>query len=275
MSVVISRGSRERFPKVVRPASKPRTPAAWLLPSDRILLAVQFWKGDRDQAMKLARLIADLEPSMCEKADFLFSSRFDCPQDTKTVEYVSSKFRTYTNKSRRRGVGWPIGCNELWAGTMDWVYHSISKKQCPAYKAVLTFESDCAPMQHGWIGRLSQEWDETKARENGALCALGAWLKYPGPHINGNGLFSAEPHHLKWLIDSVSRVGTRGGWDFVIYPGLAKRGAFDTTSIKSYWGTSTMTREWFEQEVRKDTVFIHGVKDDSLLDMARERLLGK
>lgn len=255
--------------------AKKRSPAAWLLPSDRILLALQFWKGDRQQAMKTARFIADLEPEMSDKADFLFVSRFDCPQDTSTIEYVSAKFRTFTHKSARRGVGWPIGCNELWAGTTSYIYQSIAGKRMPAYKAILTFESDCVPMQHGWIGRLSQQWDEEKARRNGALACMGAWLRYPGPHINGNMMISGEPHHLSWLTDAVSRVGGRGGWDYVIYPELERRGVAPVSSIRSYWGSKTMSQEWFGKELHTDAVFIHGVKDDSLLNMSRKNLLGK
>lgn len=261
--------------RIVVGVNKKKGPKAWLLPSDRILLALQFWKGDRDQAMRAARFIADLEPEISTKADFMFSARFDCPQDPATVAYVSTKFRTFTHKSRRRGVGWPIGCNELWAGTTSHIYQSIASKQMPAYKAILTFESDCVPMQHGWIERLSAQWDEEKARRHGALACMGAWLRYPGPHINGNMMISGEPHHLSWLTDAVSRVGRRGGWDYVIYPELERRGVAAVSTIRSYWGSKTMGRDWFNKELHTDAVFIHGVKDDSLLNMSRKNLLGK
>ena len=72
----------------------------------KILLALQFWKGDKDQAMRVARLIADLEPRHTDFADFLFVSRFDCEQDLATVEYVSQKFNVHTYVNRhRRGTG--------------------------------------------------------------------------------------------------------------------------------------------------------------------------
>ncbi len=57
----------------------------------KILIALQFWKGDRDMAMKLARLMADLEPKHSDDADVLFISRFDTMQDVDAVKYVSRK----------------------------------------------------------------------------------------------------------------------------------------------------------------------------------------
>lgn len=275
MPILVSKNRSHEAARTKVIGSRKQTARAWLSPSDRILLAIQFWNGDKQQAMRLCRFITDLEPTMCDHADFLFVSRFDTPQDADTVDYVSSKFRVFTHKSRRRGVGWPIGCNELWAGTTSHIYQSIGGKKMPAYKAVLTFESDCVPMQHGWIQRLSSQWDEEKRANNGALAAMGAWLRWPGPHLNGNMMISGDPHHLSWLSDAVSSVGGRGGWDYIIYPQLERRGIAQVSTIRSYWGSKTMTREWFEREVQSDAVFIHGVKDDSLLSMSRKRLLGK
>ena len=74
--------------------------------NNRILLALQFWEGDKKPAMEVARLIADLESKHSDIADILFVSRFDCQQDPKTVEYVSRKFNCYTHVNKhRQGVG--------------------------------------------------------------------------------------------------------------------------------------------------------------------------
>jgi len=47
--------------------------------SSKILLAIQFWKGDQKLAMDLMRLIADLEPKHCDLADVLFAARLRLP----------------------------------------------------------------------------------------------------------------------------------------------------------------------------------------------------
>ena len=57
-----------------------------------LMLNFQFWEGDKDQAMELARLIADIEPSFREDVEVMFTARFDCRHDNKAIDYVSKKF---------------------------------------------------------------------------------------------------------------------------------------------------------------------------------------
>jgi hypothetical protein len=82
-----------------------------MVPSNKILITIPFWNGDKDQAMKLARLLADLQPVHSTTADVLFVSRFDTKHDKQTIDYVSRKFNVYYHVSQRREVGWPHGCN--------------------------------------------------------------------------------------------------------------------------------------------------------------------
>jgi hypothetical protein len=243
------------------------------LASDKILLALQFWKGDKAQAVKLARFIADLCPGMCEQADFLFSSRFDCSQDQETIKYVSRKFHVWTNVCRRRGVGWPMGCNELWFGTMDWINGMILKRHMPHYRAVLTFEADCVPMQTGWIAHLRREWDRLQ-RERPVYVA-GALLQAPGTHINGNALFSLDLEFLRWLTRDISSVGAAAGWDYHLAAEFRKWGWAEVTGMQSYWNSRTLPPSVIGNLFAQQLVFMHGVKDDSLLNAARIRLLNQ
>ena len=41
--------------------------------TNKILITIPFWSRDRDQAMELARLLADLEQAHSEIADFAFA----------------------------------------------------------------------------------------------------------------------------------------------------------------------------------------------------------
>ena len=59
----------------------------------KLLLALQYWDGDKEMAMKVARLIADMEPAHNADVDFLFCSRFDCTHDMDSVAHVAKKFR--------------------------------------------------------------------------------------------------------------------------------------------------------------------------------------
>jgi hypothetical protein len=240
-------------------------------PEDRILLVLQYWKGDIKQAMTLARFIADIQPGLSEVADFLFVARFDCPHDTDTIKYVSKKFRTYHHTSKRRGTGWPNGCNDLWFGAMEWVQSMIEAKKVPAYKAVLTFESDCVPLAANWLNQLSNAWDDAVAKS--PTFVLGAYLTAPGPHINGNAMFSCHPAFLHWLVRKVGGAPPNAGWDYVLYKDFRRWGAANLPGLKSYWATKTFSEEGFNREIAEGTFFLHGVKDDSLLRMARKKFL--
>jgi hypothetical protein len=252
-----------RGSNVVKPA-EPKTKA-----SNKILLALQFWKGDRDQAMRMARYVADLAPEFSDQADFLFSARFDCPHDSETVKYVSRKFNVWTHQCRRRGVGWPHGCNELWFGTMAWIHSMIETLRMPHYKAVLTFEADCVPMRRDWLTHFHREWD--RANEKKPTYVLGAKLMAPGEHINGNALFSTRLDFLRWLSKDIVSANSSAGWDYWLAPEFKQWGWAVMPNHLSYWNTKSLPEEVIEDLFRKDIVFLHGVKDDSVLDAARAK----
>ncbi len=243
---------------------------------DKLLLALQFWDQDKAQAMRVARLVADLEFRHSTAADFLFVARFDSSQDPATVAYVSRKFNTfsYVNKNRR-GQGWPFGCNELWFGSLDHVYTQTQAGLMPGYKAILTFEADACPLIPDWIGELSREWDRLFA--NGAR--IIGHMTPPGPvesggvHINGNCLVSGDSEYLHWLSRKLGGCAPGGGWDYILAPSFKQRGWADTKKIRSYWHAPTMNEKFFHNIVTEGVVLSHGVKDDSVLNMVRQRYL--
>jgi len=233
----------------------------------KILLALQFWDGDKAQAMRVARLIADLETRMSDRADFLFVSRFDCPHDLDTIGYVARKFKVRHHVSRRRATGWPFGPNELWFETMQYAYeHTIDDKRIPEYKAVLTFEADALPLCPNWIPMLSDAFDQSQP-----ACIVGALLKYPGLHVNGNALFSCEQNFSHWISRQVTGCTPHGGWDYVLAPRFKEWGWKDCALMRSWWKTPTLQREQFEQLQAQGVAFLHGIKDGSALDMVREK----
>ncbi len=241
-------------------------------PENRILLVLQYWKGDQKQAMKLAKLIADLQPSKSTIADFLFVGRFDCPHDMEAINYVSKKFNVYHWISKRRGTGWPNGCNELWFGALEWVQSMMADHKIPAYKAVFTFEADGVPLSPNWINQFSADWDaESKKHET---FVFGAYLTAPGPHINGNCMLSGHPAFLNWVVRKIGGAPANAGWDYVMYRDFKKWGARAYPKLVSYWGTKTFSEEGFRIQLERGTAWLHGVKDDSLLDMARRKFLG-
>jgi len=235
---------------------------------NRILIALQYWNGDKARALELARYLADLEPVKSQLADFLFAARFDSKIDAPTVAHVARKFNVYTRVSRRRGTGWPDGCNELWFSVMEWVHSMIKTKKVPHYKAIFTCEADGAPIQRDWIARISGEWDRVNTPK--PVAVAGA-LVDPGPHVNGNAMFTGNASFLNWIARKVGRVRPGCGWDYALRGDFQRIGWADIPIIKSIYNTPTFSPEQFEEMASLGWTWIHGGKDTSLIKLGRKK----
>jgi hypothetical protein len=228
-----------------------------------MLIAIQFWNGDAKMAYSLAKLLADIEPGHQENADLLLAARFDTAIDPAVVQYVSRKFNVFQFKCKRRTVGHPGGCNDLWFGLWDWLCERQAKGA--VYKMLFTCEGDGAPVCNDWVTRMHRVWDACQPAS-----VVGAFL---GDHINGNGLFSGHPAFSSWLSKRVVAVSYGTGWDRAMWTSFQQWGARGVEDIRSYWQTRTMTQEWFDAEAAAGTIWVHGIKDESLHQMAKNRLL--
>lgn len=247
-------------------------------PSDKILITLPFWKEDRAQAMELARLIADLEPVKSQRADFAFVARFDCQHDADTVGYVSKKFNTFRVTSNRKETGWPNGCNGTFFGTMDWALRGISSAKVPAYKAIFVCAADTAPLARDAVEYLHQQWDLLNSKKE--IVAAGAMVPSNsqdpnGAHLNGDCiLLSGHPDFLFWLVKRIGGVMRRGGgWDWIIAPELQLKGYANIPGIRSHYRRPSFQENEWDSHIAEGIKFLHGIKDDSLLRIARKRLL--
>jgi hypothetical protein len=234
----------------------------------KILLLLQYWNGDRDMAMKLARIIADLQPNHCDLADFMFFSRFDTSHDLKTEQHVQRKFNIWSATNNRRSAGWPHGCNDLWFGAMDWVYSQQEAKRVPEYKAIFTFEADGVPLTTNWIAELHHAWDEQQQKK--PTYVYGPLLKFPDEHINGNALFSGDRKFIYWLARRQAGCAPHQGWDYALKDKFRSWGWANCPIMQSYWRKETIGEEEFQQEIQKGTVYIHGIKDLSGMELCQK-----
>lgn len=239
--------------------------------SNKILLALQYWDGDRAAGKRLAEFLADVETKHSDKADFLLVNRFDCRPLLEVVPTLSRKFNTFNHKSPRTNTGWPNGCNDLWFSTMEWAYFMIEAKRVPHYKAILTFEPDCCPLVPDWIARLSYEWDRVNKPKE--ICMAGALVQQPGEHINGNALITGNMNFLSWITKRVGGVMPGGGWDYVLAPLFKRTGWANIPGMRSLYNTSNYTEEKYEDLKAQDIFFVHGVKDSTLMDLGRPRMM--
>lgn len=247
----------------------------------KILIAIPFWELDKEQAMDAARLIADLENRHSDKADLLLMSRFDCPlADKGTLDHVSRKFNTYSQVCRRRGTGWGHGSNELFFGVMDWVYANNAAKRLQEYKAILWFEADACPTVPNWILDLHDAWDKSQLSKK-PVKILGPLLGQPQhprmpkgiSHINAGALYSGDRAFLKWIARDIGGCSPQGGFDWILAPQFMKAGWADCPAMKSWWRSKGMTDEILSSLIHQGVSFLHGIKDNSMLDLVRSRFL--
>lgn len=224
----------------------------------KLVIALQFWEGDRDAAMRNAVRIADNEPKFREDVIFMFVARFDCPHDIAVAKYVGQKFKTEMYTGFRRGKGWPHGCNELWCDLMQESIRRTRSGEWEGVDGILTFEADCVPVRRDWLDVLRKAWDEALAQNK---MVLGHWLPEPAPlgHINGNAIFDPNIAIKLGLVGCSSETG----WDFHWGPKFAPH-AVKSDLIRMYYHCDGVPESWFVAPGENNgeiPAMIHGIKD--------------
>jgi len=232
-----------------------------------MILALQYWDGDRTAMMDTARLIADVQPERTKRHFVLFVHRFDAaPPDPETLNYVRQKFDLLpTHRSRRKEIGWPAGCNGV---AHDVMMLAMEKRRAGEWMhsdAVWLLESDIVPLKRDWLELVDAEWQEARAA---GKIVMGAWSPDHSDfgHVNGNLLFHPE------LCDRVQ--GMEGsaphiGWD-VYHAHRLVRHWWKSRQMANYYRATNVgpSNLWPEGEPYS---FLHGVKDDSAKRLVRER----
>lgn len=244
---------------------------------DRILILLSYWKGDRAQAMLLARLLADLEPGHSKSCDFAFIARRDCKHSAPDINYVSKKFPAFTGISARHETGWPLGCGGLLFGAVDWCMKGIHNGKLPKYKAILNLAADTCPLVNDGLAYMHAEWDRLSKKGvkiAGAMVGGNARC-VSGKHINGDcTLFSADPEFLFWFAKQAGTTLRRGGgWDWLLAPQFELKGWSNIEGIRSDWKRPTFRPEEWDGYRAQGIRWLHGTKDNSLLELARKKLL--
>lgn len=240
--------------------------------SNKILVVLPFYPGDKAQHVSLAHFIADLEKQHSEVADILFLARFDADPDPDTVKHVSRKFNVHIYKCKRRETGWPHGCNGLFAGAVEFFCNMDKAKKIPHYKALLIVEADCVPLSRTWLSELSQMWDQVN-RDRPVYIA-GAYIPNMGArdHINGGCSFvSGSIDFLNWLSYKLGRL--HAGWDWELAPQFQVRGWANLPAIWSHWRCADKNEEETLGLIKAGVLLFHGCKGPGLLENARKLLL--
>lgn len=249
-----------------------------------ILLNIQFWEQDRPQAMRLAKLIADLEPVPRKDVGVLFTARFDCKHDVEAEKYVAQKFPCFKLTCRRPATGWPNGPNQMMGESYQHVVESVRSKVLPNnIECILFVEADCVPLAKDWISTLYNEW-----KASGKMVS-GAWLKAADAgmeHVNGNCIIALD----FWKKDKrIFHPNHKGGWDATLAMSILPQ-AHPSRYIWSDYQLGQAHNPWkgcsFLWEAKKygapDNVYygqelfpvwFHGIKVGDAIECVRDRLL--
>lgn len=238
--------------------------------SAKLLIALQFWDGDRAQAIELAKFLADLESKHNPQADFVLVHRKDCRAPTEVVSHVSRKFNTFVYQSPRSETGWPQGCNAITESTLEWAYFMMDANRLPRYKCIFLCEPDGGPVSRDWVAKMSNAWDRANARK--PVVIAGPLVFGPSEHINGNCMLTCDPAFLKWFVRG-PREHYHGGWDFVMWPTFKAKGAANIVGMRSYYNTPHFSLEQYDQMRREDLIWVHGDKSQDLIKFGRQQLL--
>lgn len=134
-----------------------------------MIIALQYYAGDLERTMSLARLLADVEPA--PRADVVLA--LVCQPGTpvtslveKTLVHCSRKFPVEHVVSPLGAEGHPEGCTFLWAGTMQHYYGKYRRGET-SHESIMTLDGvDGVPLHLGWVDMVLAEHAETLARES-------------------------------------------------------------------------------------------------------------
>lgn len=222
----------------------------------KLAVAIQFWRGDMRQALRLARFLADLEPRKREDVCLVFARRFDVkvtPELESTMLYCGQKFSVTTIASDRQAEGHPDGCYGLWSGTAEKLVAARSDKW--PYDNVFFVEADGVPMRWDWIEHLKRVHAEHLAT---GYRITGARMYRGERHVNGSFVM-----HSSFFEDhpSLAKCRSRVPWDCHHGPVLMPE-AGPIPSVMNLYGAKNVTQSVFTT-LGYEYAWLASVKDGS------------
>lgn len=240
-----------------------------------MILALQYYEGDLEKAMLLARLIADLEPRW--RQDVLLA--LVCQPGTPLTADVKDTLRRCETKmpveyvvSPRGAKGWADGSGQLWTGTME-TFTKKSKDGTCNHDSIFTFDgSDGVPLHNNWIDLLMAEHDNT-LKSGKMVTGTDPNDGHSPHHINGNMILQLAlmDMHPELYETPLGAKQTADIWD-CYHRGIFLKHASVSSVICSEWHRYGVTQEIMDLRA-KHSVWLHGYKDIALCPMARCRLI--
>lgn len=148
----VTAACQQAIEDALREANPPHPP----LP---LAIALQFWAGDQEQALRLARFLADIEPEPRDDVLFIFAraNELEMSPALEAAElYCGRKFPVIHVVSGRQGKGHLGGSYAIWAGTAEKCWQNFSTSRSWPWQHVFFIEHDGVPLARDWIDRIAR-----------------------------------------------------------------------------------------------------------------------
>ncbi len=228
-------------------------------PKERFVLALQFWAGDRQLAMRLARAIADLEPTFRNDVTFLFVRRFDTTNDQATLDYVAKKFTVETHVGPDHTTGYPASPNLMALDLIKEANVRFKKGSWAEIVGMFMFEPDNVPLSKDWINELFTDFRAVVAA---GKHVMGSWRNTCTPvgHINGNLCCTPQ---LAAIVD-LSGCPTNLAWDCHFAPKFQPLWVKTGRILNLFQETKVLPDRLKIPEIGKERPsIVHGIKDET------------
>lgn len=236
-----------------------------------MLVCLPYWDGDWPMMREVALLLSDLLLDSQPHVELMFAARFDAKvPDTKIIQHCEQKFaKVHVFRCHRKGVGFPMGCNEMAFSIFDHV-HYHHEHQFPLVDCMLFVESDCVMLSRTWNTQLFEEWKKASAL-NKSVCGAFIQGNYHGgeAHVNAVAMYSWDV--IKQIPALIGASGNEG-WDWWHGTNVIPK-AMDTPLIYLDYRRDTISVDdlFAPRKQGKVPVLYHGVKDKSAIEAVRKQ----
>lgn len=237
---------------------------------DSLAIVLQFWSGDKDRALQLARLLADIEPRFREDVVLTFAHQETTARDQEiwdTMLYCGRKFlvspmSTFVDERKT----YPGIAYDPWYSAAEKVSTAYYEGRSPCENAFF-IETDGVPLRTDWIDELKREHRKTLLL---GKRITGPRMTFGGPrhlHINGTIVMhcSVIPDH-----PSLRRCPPNVAWD-VFHGQVLINEAGPSQCIRNEYGGTDITASMFIS-MGKESCWLTSVKDESALGHAKSLL---
>lgn len=238
-----------------------------------MVVALQFHKGDKEEALDLANLIADLEPEFNPNVTFvLWAARNlnrvkNNPDILAAQKKLSDKFKTYAWDSMRRGDGYPHGPNDMWYEINQRVF--LEKRNGNINPDCLfTIEADACPTTRDWLAQIYKEWRECGKEVLGCISTFNG--EQSGMHVNGNMVLPIDFCVKHQLVSCPTDIA----WD-VYHREVFVKHAVHSNLIWNEYKCTDKKADQYIANPKSLPIYLHGYKGEKIRKYIRHKYLLK